>query len=104
GVGPTPLLYFAAHHLGTDGAVMITASHNAGPDNGFKLMRGKASFFGAEIQALADLLEQDAADHEADKPARGGMSERDLSAEYIDNVKRSSRLTGTDVRFVVDGG
>jgi phosphomannomutase / phosphoglucomutase len=104
GIGPTPLLYFAAHHLGTEGAVMITASHNPAPDNGFKLMRGKASFFGAEIQALADLLEQDAADHEQDKPARGGYSERDLAAEYIESVKRSSRLSGTDVRFIVDGG
>src|SRR4051812_3903579 len=23
GVGPTPYLYFAAHHLGTDGSVMV---------------------------------------------------------------------------------
>src|SRR5687768_16643723 len=46
GVGPSPLLYFAAHHLGTDGSVMITASHNPAPDNGFKLMRGKASIHG----------------------------------------------------------
>src|SRR5262245_46693941 len=38
GIGPTPLLYFAAHHLQTDGAVMITASHNPAPDNGFKIM------------------------------------------------------------------
>ena len=30
GIGPTPILYFAAHHLGTDGAVMITGSHNPG--------------------------------------------------------------------------
>ncbi len=29
GLGPTPLLYFAAHHLGTDGAVMITGSPNS---------------------------------------------------------------------------
>ncbi len=70
GVGPTPLLYFAAHHLGTDGAMMITASHNPAPDNGFKLMRGKASFFGADIQALADLLEQDAASTELTGDAR----------------------------------
>jgi phosphomannomutase/phosphoglucomutase len=57
GVGPTPLLYFAAHHLDTDGAVMITASHNDAPDNGFKMMRGKASFFGADLQRLAERIE-----------------------------------------------
>ena len=55
GIGPTPQLYFAAHFLETDGAIMITGSHNPGPDNGFKLMRKKASFFGTEIQTLCTL-------------------------------------------------
>src|SRR2546423_4827425 len=27
GVGPTPMLYFAVHHLEADGGVMITGSH-----------------------------------------------------------------------------
>lgn len=103
GIGPTPMLYFAAHHLETDGAVMITASHNPGPDNGFKLMRGKASFFGADIQKLADLIEQDAADHEP-AAAPGEASETNVEADYIASVKRSSRLSRTDVKFVVDAG
>lgn len=103
GVGPTPLLYFAAHHLGTDGAVMITASHNPAPDNGFKIMRGKDSFFGADIQALADLIEEDAA-LRSPAPARGELVERDLEAAYIDAVRAASRLPRTRPRIVVDGG
>ncbi len=54
GVGPTPQLYFAVHHLDTDGGVMITGSHNPADENGFKVMRGKASFFGKDIQDLLD--------------------------------------------------
>jgi phosphomannomutase/phosphoglucomutase len=103
GVGPTPLLYFAAHHLGTDGAVMITASHNPAPDNGFKLMRGKASFFGAEIQALADRLER--GDTGAAPARRGKVEEQDLERDYVEAVQRATRVDRTrPVRFVVDGG
>ena len=54
GVGPTPLLYFAVHHLDADGGVMITGSHNPGDENGLKMMRGKASFFGEDIRHLRD--------------------------------------------------
>src|SRR5687767_14026036 len=60
GIGPTPLLYFAVHHLDADGGVMITGSHNPGQDNGFKIMSGKASFFGSAIQKLRALVEGDA--------------------------------------------
>jgi phosphomannomutase / phosphoglucomutase len=102
GIGPTPLLYFAAHHLRTDGAVMITASHNPGPDNGFKLMWGRASFFGADLQHLADLIERGAG--EGAPAERGALTNVDLEPAYIDSVKRSSRLDHTSVRFVVDGG
>lgn len=102
GVGPTPMLYFAAHHLGTDGAVMITASHNDAPDNGFKLMRGKASFFGAELQKLADRIEAGADD--AVRLPGGGVEARDLADAYIAHVKASARVGRTDLRFVVDAG
>src|SRR5579859_1591351 len=58
GVGPTPMLYGAVHALGTDGGLMITGSHNPGDENGFKMMRGKASFFGGDIQTLRKLVEE----------------------------------------------
>jgi len=56
GLGPTPMLYFAAVTLEADGAIMVTGSHNPPDHNGFKLMRGKASFFGADIQMLGALV------------------------------------------------
>ena len=55
GRGPTPLLYFAATTLETDGAVMVTGSHNPPDYNGFKMMLGKKAFFGESIQALGVL-------------------------------------------------
>lgn len=35
----TEMMYFATAHLGLDGGIMVTASHNAGEYNGFKLVR-----------------------------------------------------------------
>lgn len=105
GVGPTPLLYFSAHSLGTEGAVMITASHNPGPDNGFKLMRGKSSFYGTDIQTLADLIEQDTAEREDPTPRRGELTTQAMEAAYIESVRRASRLEQTGpVKFVIDAG
>lgn len=52
GQGPTPMLYFAVHALGADGGVQLTGSHNPPDYNGFKMMLGKASFFGERIQEL----------------------------------------------------
>lgn len=52
GMGPTPMMYFAVHHLGADGGIQITGSHNPPDYNGFKLMLGTAPFFGAAIQEL----------------------------------------------------
>lgn len=55
GRGPTPLLYFAAFTRGTDGAVMVTGSHNPPEYNGFKMMIGKKPFFGKDILELGQL-------------------------------------------------
>ncbi|HEY4119985.1 MAG TPA: phosphomannomutase, partial [Byssovorax sp.] len=105
GIGPTPMLYFAAHHLATEGAMMITASHNPGPDNGFKMMRGTASFYGADIQALATALEAIDGAPAASGPA-GDLREHDVRPAYIESVRSSSRLpeAARKLRIVVDGG
>ncbi|NUP08788.1 MAG: phosphomannomutase/phosphoglucomutase [Polyangiaceae bacterium] len=103
GLGPTPLLYFAAHHLATDGAIQITGSHNPGEDNGFKMMRGTASFFGADILRLRDRM---AKGEPASNVAPGEISEIDVSDAYIEAVRKASRLPEhpEKIRIVVDAG
>ena len=55
GRGPTPMLYYAATTLRTDGAVMVTGSHNPSDYNGFKMMLGGKPFFGKQIQQIGEL-------------------------------------------------
>ncbi len=52
GLGPTPMLYFAGKTLPTDGAVMVTGSHNPPDHNGFKMMLSGSAFYGDDIQEL----------------------------------------------------
>jgi phosphomannomutase len=52
GLGPTPMLYFAASTLAVDAGLMVTGSHNPPNYNGFKLMLGKKPFFGEDITGL----------------------------------------------------
>jgi phosphomannomutase/phosphoglucomutase len=100
GIGPTPMLYFAAHHLGTDGAIMITGSHNPGNENGFKMMRGKASFFGADIQRL----KQRVAEGEAAGDRRGTLERREVEGAYVAAMKERFTFRGGGLPFVLDAG
>ena len=78
GCGPTPMLYFAATHLDADGAIQVTGSHNPPTHNGFKMVMGGKSFFGAEITELG-------ASCAAGVPSQSGGSceTRSVFIEYV---------------------
>jgi phosphomannomutase/phosphoglucomutase len=95
------MLYASVHALGTDGGVMITGSHNPGPENGFKMMRGKASFFGADIQELRKAVEEG---RFATAGSPGRVEAEDMRERYVQMVTGGIRLSRTDLRFVIDAG
>jgi phosphomannomutase len=79
GRGPTPMLYFAATTLPTDGGIMVTGSHNPPDYNGFKMMLGRKPFFGPQIQDIG------AKASAGDVVAAGAGSARDVdvSTDYV---------------------
>ncbi len=87
GRGPTPLLYFSVFDQDTDGGIMITGSHNPPQHNGFKMMLGKQSFFGADILSLGTIAEQ--ADYTQGK---GTVSAIDLSPAYLARLSQGPPL------------
>jgi phosphomannomutase len=79
GLCPTPMLYYAAYALSTDGAVMVTGSHNPPNYNGFKSMLGKKPFFGKDILALGAM----AATGDVVPEAQGSQKSVDVAADYV---------------------
>lgn len=55
GIGPTPMLYFAAHHLNAQAGIMVTGSHNPPTHNGFKMTLGTKPFYGDNILKLGEM-------------------------------------------------
>ncbi len=97
GLGPTPMLYFAEAELGVDGGIMITGSHNPANYNGFKMVLGRAAFFGADIQRLGRMAE--AGDWEA---GSGSVSEAEVMERYVERLVRN--FDGQGFRVGWDAG
>ncbi len=95
---PTPALYFAVLHLGTDGGVMVTGSHNPIEYNGLKLSEGVSSLHGAEIQELGERAERAGA-----VAARGGLETAVVDDDYLDDLVSRVRLARR-LRVVCDPG
>ena len=99
GLGPTPMLYFAVHHLDADAGIMVTGSHNPPDYNGLKMMLGHGPFHGAQISDLAERIERgfDA----VDQP--GSSRSEEVADAYIKRVQQGS-VAGRDLHVVWDAG
>lgn len=95
---PTPTLYFAEYHLKTDGAVMITGSHNPPEFNGFKLIINKVGFWGKQIQELAREMQAGVF-----ASGTGTITKADVIDAYIKMVKGKIQLN-KKIKVVIDSG
>ena len=100
GLGPTPLLYYAATTLKADGGIMVTGSHNPPDYNGFKMMLAGKPFFGERIQQVGRM----AAAGDVVPEAKGTERSVDLAADY--NARLLSDWDGGDriLKVVWDNG
>ncbi|MEE4610095.1 phosphomannomutase CpsG [Serratia marcescens] len=87
GVSGTEEIYFATFHLGLDGGIEVTASHNPMNYNGMKLVRSQAKPISGDtglrdIQRLAENNSFAAVD-----PAKRGSYEKiSIEKEYVDHL------------------
>ncbi len=55
GLGPSPMVYFALHHLQADASVVVTGSHSPVTHNGIKMALAERPFYGDDIQKLGEM-------------------------------------------------
>jgi len=85
GLCGTEMIYFATSHLGVDGGIMVTASHNPPDWNGMKLVREDSKPISGDtglkdIEALAERGEFEPA------AERGGRRPVDVHEAYIEHL------------------
>ena len=98
GMVATPMTYFAAHHLGTGCAVMVTGSHNPPEYNGLKMVIDGTTLSGEAIQDLRARVERGGADR-----AEGSLASVDIAPAYFDRIASDVHLA-RPLRIAVDCG
>jgi phosphomannomutase/phosphoglucomutase len=95
---PTPVLYFAAVHLELHSGVMVTGSHNPPEYNGFKIVLGGETLFGAHIQKLYERIIQNELVH-----GTGSEQDVDVREDYLARITGGVHLA-RPLRIAVDCG
>jgi len=101
GAAATPVLYFAVFHLDADGGVQVTGSHNPAEDNGFKILRGKATIHGAAVQALRARME---AGDFLRAAAPGSLEHVDVLSAYVRSAGERLRPGPRRFKVTIDAG
>jgi phosphomannomutase/phosphoglucomutase len=94
----TPMLYFAAHHLGTLSGVMVTGSHNPPDYNGLKIMVAGETLAGDAIQALRGRIERGDV-----TGGSGGYRTADIGEDYLARIAGDVKLA-RPMKVAVDCG
>jgi phosphomannomutase/phosphoglucomutase len=94
----TPMVYFAAHHLDTQSAVMVTGSHNPPDYNGLKMVVAGETLSGEAIQGLRGRIESGRLASGA-----GGYRAQSIREAYIERIVSGVKLA-RPMKLVVDCG
>jgi len=98
GMVPTPVLYFAIHHLKIDSGVSVTGSHNPPDYNGFKMVLAGNTLSGDDIQQLRIRIEQNGL-----RTGTGKIQTADVRSAYIERITSDIHVT-KKLNVIVDCG
>jgi len=98
GMAPTPVTYFAAHHLKCGSCVSVTGSHNPPDYNGLKLVVGGVTLYGDDIQDLKARIEGNRL-----ASGQGKRSAASVLDAYVQRITGDVKLA-RKMRIAVDCG
>ncbi len=98
GMAPTPVAYFAAHHLGCGSCVAITGSHNPPDYNGLKMVIAGGTLWGEDVQELRRRIET----RKLSK-GNGKRSTANVLDAYVERIASDVRLA-RPFRIAIDCG
>jgi phosphomannomutase/phosphoglucomutase len=96
GLVPTPLLYFATHHLDAGSGVMVTGSHNPPQYNGMKIVLKRQSIAHGTIEKIRNIAHTGRF-----SKGTGHLIQKDVVSDYLDEVV-SDIAIAVPLRIVVD--
>lgn len=104
GMGPTPQLYFSVFHHDLGGGIQVTGSHNPPDMNGFKILVGKQTLSGADIQDLKVRCERVVKTTPSGQ--RGSISTIDIRDTYVNSLIENCtpHIGSRKLKVVVDAG
>jgi phosphomannomutase/phosphoglucomutase len=104
GMGPTPQLYFSVFSQDLGGGIQVTGSHNPPDMNGFKILLGKKTLSGAQIQDLKVRCEKVLT--KAPSAKKGTITTIDIRKNYINSLIENSKshMGPRKLKVVVDAG
>ena len=94
----TPMLYYAAHELGTLSGVMVTGSHNPPEYNGLKMMLAGDTLAGDAIQSLLKRIVSNDL-----RSGAGNYRIHDIRAAYLARITGSIKLA-RPMKIAIDCG
>ena len=87
GMAPTPVIYYAAQHLGTGSCIALTGSHNPPNYNGLKMVIGGVTLSGDTIQKLKQrIINNDVVEGD------GKLEKADVISDYIKRIVGDVKL------------
>ena len=104
GLGGTEMVYFGTAHLGADGGIMVTASHNPADYNGLKLVREEARPISGDtgLQDIRALAEKD---ERLLAGTKGARNQVDIFEDYIAHLLSYVDVDGLGpLKLVVNPG